>query len=74
VFGLRKLMGFDEALLRHHFGAFFQLPADQWYGFLTNTLTLPELLRTMLSLFVLAPNDVRAGLILPARRSANQSS
>lgn len=67
LFGLSKLMGFEDVRLRHHFAAFFQLPAAEWYGFLTNTLTTPQLLAAMLRLFALAPNDVRAGLILPAR-------
>jgi len=67
LFGLSKLMGFEEARLRHHFAAFFQLPAAEWYGFLTNTLTTPQLLAAMLRLFALAPNDVRAGLLMPAR-------
>jgi len=68
LFGLGKLMGFEEARLRHHFAAFFRLPAQEWFGFLTNTLTTPQLLGAMLRLFALAPNDVRAGLLLPARR------
>jgi lycopene beta-cyclase/lycopene epsilon-cyclase len=68
LFGLGKLMGFEEARLRHHFAAFFRLPVQEWFGFLTNTLTTPQLLGAMLRLFSLAPNDVRAGLLLPARR------
>ena len=66
-FGLQKLMGFDQARLRHHFEAFFQLPDHDWYGFLTNTLNLAELGAAMAKLFALAPWDVRAGLLLPAR-------
>jgi lycopene cyclase-like protein len=66
-FGLQKLMGFDEARLRHHFEAFFQLPDRDWYGFLTNTLNLADLGTAMARLFALAPWDVRAGLLLPAR-------
>jgi lycopene cyclase-like protein len=66
-FGLQKLMGFDQARLRHHFEAFFQLPDHDWYGFLTNTLNLVELGAAMAKLFALAPWDVRAGLLLPAR-------
>jgi len=62
-FGLEKLMRFDEAQLRHHFASFFQLPEQQWYGFLTNTLRPAELLAAMVRLFVLAPNDVRWGLM-----------
>ncbi len=66
-FGLQKLMGFDQAQLRHHFAAFFQLPAHEWYGFLTNSLSLAELGAAMAKLFALAPWDVRAGLLLPAK-------
>lgn len=67
-FGLAKLMGFDEARLRDHFAAFFQLPDPLWYGFLTNTLSLGELTLAMGRLFALASWDVRAGLLLPARQ------
>lgn len=67
-FGLAKLMGFDEARLRHHFAAFFQLPDPLWYGFLTNTLSLGELTLAMGRLFALASWDVRAGLLLPANQ------
>lgn len=62
-FGLEKLMRFDEARLRHHFHAFFQLPLSQWTGFLTNTLTPPELLLAMVRLYGQAPWDVRWGLM-----------
>jgi len=77
-FGLSKLMGFDEARLRHHFRSFFQLPDPLWYGFLTNTLNSGELALAMARLFGLAPWDVRAGLLLPAQqppawRSASQA-
>jgi hypothetical protein len=62
-FGLEKLMRFDEARLRHHFASFFSLPPQQWYGFLTNTLTPVQVLQAMAQLFVLAPGDVRWGLM-----------
>ncbi len=62
-FGLEKLMRFDEARLRHHFASFFSLPTAQWYGFLTNTLSPPELLAAMVRLYGLAPWDVRWGLM-----------
>jgi hypothetical protein len=60
-------MGFDQVRLRHHFEAFFQLPDHDWYGFLTNTLSLVQLGGAMAKLFALAPWDVRAGLLLPAQ-------
>ncbi len=67
-FGLEKLMRFDEARLRHHFATFFALPPEQWFGFLTNTLTPRQLLAAMVRLYGLAPWDVRWGLMaLPGR-------
>lgn len=62
-FGLEKLMRFDAARLRQHFATFFRLPREQWYGFLTNTLTPPELLAAMLRLYGQAPWDLRWGLM-----------
>ena len=62
-FGLEKLMRFSEPQLRAHFASFFCLPSAQWYGFLTNTLSLGELLAAMLALFATAPWSVRWGLM-----------
>jgi lycopene cyclase-like protein len=62
-FGLEKLMRFSEPQLRGHFASFFSLPCAQWYGFLTNTLSLGELLAAMLALFAKAPWSVRWGLM-----------
>jgi lycopene beta-cyclase len=65
-FGLGRLMGFDERLLRRHFTSFFQLPQEDWSGFLTNTLSLSRLMGVMLRLFAISPWDVRRGLVLGA--------
>ena len=65
-FGLGRLMGFDERLLRRHFTSFFQLSQADWSGFLTNTLPLPQLMGVMLRLFAISPWDVRRGLVLGA--------
>jgi lycopene cyclase-like protein len=62
-FGLEKLMRFSEPQLRAHFCTFFGLPQEQWYGFLTNTLSLPQLIAAMVRLFVVAPWSVKAGLM-----------
>ncbi|MEB3200978.1 MAG: lycopene cyclase family protein [Synechococcaceae cyanobacterium] len=67
-FGLEKLMRFDEAQLRQFFATFFQLPDPLWYGFLSNTLPLPELLAAQLQLFARAPAAVRWGLMQPQGR------
>ena len=65
-FGLGRLMGFNEALLRTHFATFFSLPREEWLGFLTNTLPLPRLMAVMLRLFALSPWELRRGLVLGA--------
>jgi lycopene cyclase-like protein len=62
-FGLEKLMRFSEPQLRAHFATFFALPEAQWYGFLANTVTVPELLAAMVRLFATAPWSVKAGLM-----------
>lgn len=62
-FGLEKLMRCPEADLRAFFATFFSLPNHLWYGFLANTLSVPQLLAAMLRLFVTAPWPVKAGLM-----------
>jgi len=62
-FGLEKLMRFSEPQLRAHFSTFFSLPKEQWYGFLVNTASVPELIVAMLRLFATAPWNVKAGLM-----------
>ena len=65
-FGLGRLMGFNEALLRRHFATFFSLPQEDWWGFLTNTLPLPRLMALMLRLFGESSWELRRGLVLGA--------
>ena len=65
-FGLGRLMGFNEALLRRHFATFFSLPQEDWFGFLTNTLPLPRLMALMLRLFATSSWELRRGLVLGA--------
>jgi lycopene cyclase-like protein len=62
-FGLEKLMRFPEPQLRAHFATFFSLPEAQWYGFLANTASVPELVAAMVRLFATAPWSVKAGLM-----------
>ena len=57
-------MRFSEPQLRAHFTTFFALPRQQWFGFLTNTLSLPALVAAMVRLFAVAPWSVKAGLML----------
>ena len=63
-FGLGRLMGFKESLLRNHFATFFSLAKEDWFGFLTNTLPLQRLMVVMLRLFALSPWELRRGLVL----------
>ena len=63
-FGLEKLMRFSDPQLRAHFTTFFSLPREQWFGFLTNTLSLHQLIAARVRLFVVAPWSVKAGLML----------
>jgi hypothetical protein len=56
-------MRFSEPQLRAHFATFFSLPKEQWYGFLVNTASVPELIMAMLRLFATAPWNVKAGLM-----------
>ncbi len=63
LFGMEALMGFERDRLNHHFSTFFQLPPADWRGFLADTLSTPELIRAMLGMFAVAPNDVRWGLM-----------
>lgn len=63
LFGLEKLMRFNEQQLNSFFTTFFSLPRSEWSGFLADTHPTPELLRAMLHLFGIAPNNVRLGLM-----------
>ena len=63
TFGLEKLMRFKEDQLRDFFVEFFKLPNNQWYGFLTNTLSLGELVRSMWKMYKQAPWSVKWGLM-----------
>ena len=57
-------MRFDEKLLREFFGSFFQLPKNQWYGFLTDTLSLKEIVYAMCIMFIKASWSVKKGLMI----------
>ena len=62
-FGLEKLMRFKEEQLREFFHNFFELPKEQWYGFLTNSLSLNELVSAMWDMFKKSPWNVKWGLM-----------
>lgn len=66
LFGLQTLLSFDEARLQRFFATFFHLPPRQWGGYLSNTLSLAEVIQTMGRVFLAAPMDVRGGLMAAA--------
>ncbi len=63
LFGLQRLMSFNESLLRNFFTTFFKLPKKDWSGFLANTLPLPKLILVMIRLFFISPVQVKLGMI-----------
>ena len=64
-------MRFEEKLLRGFFIEFFSLPNKQWYGFLTNTLSLKELISAMWKMFRKSPWTIKQGLINMHGRELN---
>ena len=70
-FGLEKLMRFEDKELRDFFVQFFSLPNKQWYGFLTNTLTLKELILAMWEMFKKSPWNIKWGLMEMKGREFN---
>ncbi|HHY53951.1 MAG TPA: lycopene cyclase family protein [Chloroflexi bacterium] len=68
LFGLQTLLSFDTAQLQRFFAVFFRLPREWWGGYLSNTLTTPQVMQTMLALFLRAPGDVRRSLMTAALR------
>jgi len=68
LFGLQTLLTFDEARLQRFFATFFHLPRQNWGGYLSNTLSLAEVMQTMGRTFLAAPMAVRGGLMAAALR------
>ncbi len=62
-YGLKRLMSFDEKMLRSFFLNFFQLSTNEWSGFLTNTLPLPKLIYVMTKMFVKSPLSIKLGML-----------
>ena len=63
TFGLEKLMRFKEPQLRDFFTEFFTLPNKEWYGFLTNTISVKQLVSAMWKMYKRAPWSVKWGLM-----------
>ena len=62
-YGLKRLMSFDEKMLRSFFLNFFQLSTKEWSGFLTNTLPLPKLIYVMSKMFIKSPLKIKLGML-----------
>ena len=62
-YGLKRLMSFDEKMLRSFFLNFFQLSTEEWAGFLTNTLPLPKLIYVMTKMFIKSPLNIKLGML-----------
>ena len=62
-YGLKRLMSFDEKMLRSFFLNFFQLSTKEWSGFLTNTLPLPKLIFVMSKMFIKSPLKIKLGML-----------
>ena len=62
-YGLKRLMSFDEKMLRSFFLNFFQLSTNEWAGFLTNTLPLPKLIYVMSKMFIKSPLNIKLGML-----------
>jgi lycopene beta-cyclase len=72
LFGLASLLRFDTQQTQDFFAAFFHLPRAEWAGYLSDRLTTPELVQTMLRLFAQAPAQVRSGLLASVGRSGGK--
>jgi len=68
-----KLFGAFFTLLfaSRFFVEFFSLPNKQWYGFLTNTLSLKELISAMWKMFRKSPWTIKQGLMNMHGRELN---
>ena len=62
-YGLKRLMSFNEKMLRSFFLNFFQLSTKEWSGFLTNTLPLPKLIFVMSKMFIKSPLRIKLGML-----------
>lgn len=66
LFGLEGVLTLDGPQLQDFFSAFFKLPPHRWQGYLSGTLSAPEIALTMGAMFAHATNRVRGPLIRTA--------
>lgn len=64
LFGMEVLLALNLSGLRSFFDGFFHLEQRLWQGFLSGTLTLPELLELGVKLFVTASVRTKGNLLL----------
>jgi lycopene beta-cyclase len=67
-YGMEMLLGMDGDHLRAFFSTFFAQPQPRWSGFLSGTLSTPDLLAAMLHIFGASGPRTRLDLIRPALR------
>ncbi|CAM8946042.1 unnamed protein product [Rhodiola kirilowii] len=63
LFGLALILELDIEGIRTFFHTFFRLPTWMWQGFLGSTLSSADLVLFAFYMFVIAPNDMRMGLV-----------
>ncbi|WMV60082.1 hypothetical protein MTR67_053467 [Solanum verrucosum] len=63
LFGLALILQLDIEGIRSFFRAFFRVPKWMWQGFLGSSLSSADLMLFAFYMFVIAPNDMRKGLI-----------
>ncbi|CAN7067139.1 unnamed protein product [Brassica rapa subsp. trilocularis] len=63
LFGLALIVQLDIQGIRCFFHTFFRLPKWMWRGFLGSTLTSGDLVLFAFYMFIIAPNNLRKGLI-----------
>ncbi|KAG2310754.1 hypothetical protein Bca52824_022311 [Brassica carinata] len=63
LFGLALIVQLDIGGIRSFFHTFFRLPKWMWQGFLGSTLTSGDLVLFAFYMFIIAPNNLRKGLI-----------
>nr|VDC87678.1 unnamed protein product [Brassica oleracea] len=63
LFGLALIVQLDIGGIRSFFHTFFRLPKWMWQGFLGSTLASGDLVLFAFYMFIIAPNNLRKGLI-----------
>lgn len=63
LFGLALILQLDIEGIRSFFRAFFRVPKWMWQGFLGSSLSSADLMLFAFYMFIIAPNDMRKGLI-----------